>query len=1145
MNLLNLLSLVFLTTSLVLAQSEKEGVILNADVQGFIPAWVVTGPIEFPITGFGIAKDTVAINEPDISPVEGDYAKSNLPEKEKTLWFLQSVDEKGFIDFKKTLEWIVDTAVPVKIWFAKAGYAFTTIMSEKEREVLLTLGSNSQIAVFLNGEKIHTTNEVRNAVKDQDTIRIKLKKGINDLIVRVINTQTNLGIAFFGVIQWQWGFYSRLLELDGKPVSDVKYLVKGNNKSTINAVSTFYFKKIDNLLNQRIDLEVNSTNHEMVSSELKIKIASKTYSFKLDSVRFGKTRHSVYIPELIKNVTAEIEMILSGHLIRENLELKKQKKYDLHVMLLNHTDVGYTHPQPVCEELHCNTLDDVLKMCKDHPDFHWTIETTWQIEAYEKLRTKEKFLELISLIKKGRIAVSPIYTNPFTGYVSEEEMLRSFEKGIEYKNKYGITFLGAVYNDVPGQAWFLPQALAKTGVKFIAEGINEVYGDYKLQRNLPKVFKWEAADGSQVVTYINEAYNEGKNYGLESGDLFCVEQSIWQRINKLESKNYQPDIILINTSFSDNSILAAHQYHLAMKWNEQYEYPKFISSDVNIFADALIKSEAYRELPVLKGDWTSNWDIFYQGEFERHKVAREIQHNLLSAEKVSTLSSLLNNSKLPMNTEISNSYRSLLQFSGHGSGLEYGYGSPEDNKLTMKYRQNYIDDAYLGAEAVLLKGLQQITKSEESLESEGLFVFNPLSWHRNEVVEIDYPFDNSPEYDIIDAGTNKVIPSFRVNHKQYFVAKDVPSFGYKKFMLKRKSGTTKYENGLVKTNNSIENQFYKITLDGVSVSSILDKKSGMELLNGKSSFGLAVPTIEKYQLNQNHSTITGNKVNVTIIDESPIKLTVNFSRENDVIEHVNLSLSDGIDKVYVTATANLAVMKHTQVTEEYGLPFSFNIPGARVKAEILGGFIEQDKDRFPGIDHDGVSLRRSVSIFNDTSNILWSTADARVIRIRKDSASNEPVIISNLINNFPQDWNRYEELTGKIEFRYVFASGKGSFDAATTTMFGYELNTPLLLRKNWFKALPPSEEYIKIDNKNIILLNLKSVEQGKIIRLINADVQANQTARIRSKIFKGFNASTTDLLGNSLKKLPVINDVIEVTLKAGEFVDILINYEKK
>ncbi len=285
------------------------------------------------------------------------------------------------------------------------------------------------------------------------------------------------------------------------------------------------------------------------------------------------------------------------------------------------------------------------------------------------------------------MALSPIYTNPFTGWVSEEEMLRSFDKALDYRNKYGIGFNAAVYNDVPGQSWFLPQALSKLGVNFLAEGINEFYSDYKLQRSLPKIFKWEAADGSRIVTYLNEAYNEGRSFGLESNDLFAVEQRIWERISKLEARDYPLDIVLINTSFSDNSILAAHQYTLAMKWNELYDYPKFISSDVDRFAYEVEKSKEYDKLPVLKGDWTSNWDIFYQGEFERNKKYRWNQHQLLSAEKLSTLSNLLDSNKRPMNDELSWAYQRMLQFSGHGSGLEFGYGSPEENRLTMEYRR--------------------------------------------------------------------------------------------------------------------------------------------------------------------------------------------------------------------------------------------------------------------------------------------------------------------------------------------------------------------------------------------------------------------------------------------------------------------------
>ena len=1133
----------FLIATAFSQDKSKEIVLGNAE-QGFIPVWLVTGPVEFPLVGFGQAKDTVAIGEPGISsPCEGEYAFSILPEKDKTLWFIQSADNKGFVDFKSTLGWNVDVKVPVKIWYARAGYAFTTIISDHEREALLALGSNSQTVVFFNGERVHTVSSSRNAVRDQDTIRIKLKKGANDLLIRVLNTDKNLGISFFGTLKWEWGFFSRLLDKNGAPLTDVKYVIKtAERKSSFDLTSTIYFRKIDNQLKQRIDVEINSFSPEPRTGKLKLSYDGRNYEFRIDSVRFGATRHSVYVPELTKNTALKAELSFAGELITKNTELQKRKKYDLHIMLLNHTDIGYTHPQPVCEEAHCNTLDEVLKMCKDYPDFHWTIETTWQLEAYEKLRTKEKFIELIALIKEGRIAVSPVYANPFNGYISEEEMLRSFEKAVEYKNRYGLTYSGAVYNDVPGLAWFFPQVLSKAGVKFIAQGINEFFSDYKLQRSLPKVFKWEAADGSRVLTYLNEAYNEGKAYGLESNDLYAVEQSIFERISKLEARNYQPDAVLINTCFTDNGPLAANQYHLAMKWNKEYEYPKFISSDVNRFTETVINSKSYNDIPVLRGDWTSNWDIFGQGEFRRHKDARWIQHQMLTAEKMSTISSLIDKSKEPMNTDITQSYQSLLQFSGHGSGLEYGYGSPEANKLTMDFRQQYVDNARLGTETVLLRSMYQLSKPQESLESEGVYIFNSLSWKRSDLAEIQYPFDNSPQYDVFDAGTNSLIPSFRKGHKQFFVAADVPSVGFKKYLLRPESGKTDDKCGLAKTVNSIENKYYKITFDEnrLSVLSVVDKKSGKELLNSKSSFTLAGPTLEKAMLNRTHATITGVKTAYEIIDESPVRLIIRVTREGNVFETVDYSLIDGIDKVFIGSTVNLAALKTASVMEEYGLPFSFDLKGAKVKSEILGGFIDQDKDRLPGVDHDGVSLRRAVSIFNDSENIVWSTAGARVIKLRKDQSTDEPVIISNPVNNFPENWNRHEETTGRLEFNYSFSSSTGGFDPAKTTMQGYELNTPLQLRKSWYSPAPASEEYINIDNKNIILVNLKAVGEGTAMRLINADADNVQAAKISSKLFRGFKAGTIDVFGNKTGSLNTTEDMIKVTLKPGEFTDILI-----
>ncbi len=73
------------------------------------------------------------------------------------------------------------------------------------------------------------------------------------------------------MIKWEWGFYARLLNTDGSPVNDVKYSLRSENKkSDFNIVSTIFFKKFDDELKQRIDVEINSLKPELTSGTLKI-----------------------------------------------------------------------------------------------------------------------------------------------------------------------------------------------------------------------------------------------------------------------------------------------------------------------------------------------------------------------------------------------------------------------------------------------------------------------------------------------------------------------------------------------------------------------------------------------------------------------------------------------------------------------------------------------------------------------------------------------------------------------------------------------------------------------------------------------------------------------------------------------------------
>ena len=396
----------------------------------------------------------------------------------------------------------------------KRATPFTYIDSPDEQEVILKIGSNSSLKVLLNGETLHTSTHDRNAEPDTDTVLLRLHSGRNALLIKVGQTHRNEAPDFFGALRFEWGFYARLLGADLVPAQNIRVVVQtGAENSSAELVSTFFFRESPEGLQQRFDLVISSLSEEQQAGALRIKTASTEHTTALERIPFGVSRHIVYLPALTAETAASVNVALETDTLSWDTMLRPQPRYEIHLAMMSHTDIGYTNTQPVVKERHLRTLDDVLARLEQDSSFAWTVETVWQLEQYRQARSPEKFDQLMTFVRVGRVAVSPIYTNPFTGWISAEEMIRSFDIGHAYAREYNLEFTTAIYNDVPGLSWFIPQVLENEGISFLTTGINEVYNDYRMQRNLPKVFYWKGAGGGRVLTYRTEAYNEGQTLG--------------------------------------------------------------------------------------------------------------------------------------------------------------------------------------------------------------------------------------------------------------------------------------------------------------------------------------------------------------------------------------------------------------------------------------------------------------------------------------------------------------------------------------------------------------------------------------------------------------------------------------------------------
>jgi hypothetical protein len=93
-------------------------------------------------------------------------------------------------------------------------YGACYIDSPENREVKLKIGSDDGYKIYLNQQLIAKLNTTREAIRDQEEYKLKLNKGLNTLLIKVIQ---DIG---------DFGFFLRFTDLHDKPINKLKIWLK-------------------------------------------------------------------------------------------------------------------------------------------------------------------------------------------------------------------------------------------------------------------------------------------------------------------------------------------------------------------------------------------------------------------------------------------------------------------------------------------------------------------------------------------------------------------------------------------------------------------------------------------------------------------------------------------------------------------------------------------------------------------------------------------------------------------------------------------------------------------------------------------------------------------------------------------------------
>jgi hypothetical protein len=174
------------------AADEKSGV----DNEGFVQRWLVLAAIPLPEgQGGGEAIDKEQVkDEAKLKPKAGDAVKVG----DKALTWREHVCKEHLLDFNGLLGAVTEDCV---------AYAVTYVVAPEEMAVKMKTGSDDQAKVYLNGKEVFKMPEARAADKDQDTTDVTLRKGVNVLVVKVVNEKMD------------FSFCVRFTDKDDKPLT--------------------------------------------------------------------------------------------------------------------------------------------------------------------------------------------------------------------------------------------------------------------------------------------------------------------------------------------------------------------------------------------------------------------------------------------------------------------------------------------------------------------------------------------------------------------------------------------------------------------------------------------------------------------------------------------------------------------------------------------------------------------------------------------------------------------------------------------------------------------------------------------------------------------------------------------------------------
>ncbi len=506
-----------------------------------------------------------------------------------------------------------------------------------------------------------------------------------------------------------------------------------------------------------------------------------------------------------------------------------------------HLDMAWLWTTDETYEVGERTFRSVLNLQQNFPYLTFAHTTPALYEWIEKHRPN-LFAAIQKAVSQGKWEIiGGMWVEPEVNLVNGESLIRQLLYGQRYiKDKFGYITKVAWLPDSFGFTWQLPQIFEQSGIEYFVTG--------KLHWNDTNRFPlgcfwWESPDGTQLLTVMSPPNVTGV---MDTNPLTMAEYGIdWETNTGLQEIFWLPGV------GDHGGGPTKDMLEVAAKWQNSPFFPEIKFTTATEYLSKIAPHSQLAKFPVWKDElYLELHRGCYTVHAEQKKFNRYCEGLLYQAELWSTIASLLDRDwfagqpVLPIvyNTMndtlhdwqdyLEQAWKKVLFNQFHdilpGTSIREVFESAnQDWQTAIAIGENILQTA-LAAIAHWIN-----LPSPPNPQAKPIVVFNSLNWKRTQIVKL--PF--SAECRVFDEQGTELPTQLTADKQLIFLARDIPSVGYRLFWLDTQSKVTDTEleiSVIKETEYRLENQYLKVMVNSHTgdLDSIYDKIDRREILNG-------------------------------------------------------------------------------------------------------------------------------------------------------------------------------------------------------------------------------------------------------------------------------------------------------------------------